>query len=224
MLKNLTIAEEFVLLALDRETNKLKSLFRQHIALYTVMACMVELSLEGKLRFEDDDTVTIIDSAPTGDKSLDRLLSIMMASNRPKKVKKWASYFYNHMFKQHEIYKLAVERLVEKEILEVKNKEILFVIPKKKYVDVTNTRSHIVEKIRAELLEDGKVEEHTIALVLFLHSKKILNDYFSDFERKALKQRIEKLRKEKIFATIKSIDKAIQNMDAAIAVSTFTAT
>lgn len=223
MLKELTIPQEFVLLALDRETNKLKSIFRQHIALYTVMACLVELSLKGKVKFEEDDTVTIVDSAPTGDKPLDRLLEVM-TSEKPKKIKKWVSYFYQHMFKQREVYQLVVESLVEKGVLEVEKSEILFVVPKKKYVDVANTRNYIVEKIRAELLEDGKVEEHTIVLALFLNAKKMLNDYFSEFERKALKQKIEQLRKEKIFATIKSIDKAIRNIDAAITTSAASAT
>ncbi|MEI4802477.1 GPP34 family phosphoprotein [Bacillus sp. FJAT-51639] len=223
MLKELTIPEEFVLLSLDRETNKLKSIFRQHIALYTVMACIVELSLKGKVKFEDDDTVTILDFTSTRDKSLDRLLEIM-TSEKPKKLKKWASYFYNHMFKQREVYKLVVEGLVEKDVLEVENTEILFVVPKKKYVDVANTRNYIVEKIRAELLEEGNLEEHTIVLALFLNAKKMLNDYFSEFERKALKQKIEQLRKEEMFETIKSIDKAIKNIDASIATIAASAT
>lgn len=223
MLKDLTIPQEFVLLALDRETNKLKSIFRQHIALYTVMACLVELSLKGKVQFEDDNTVTILDSTPTGDKAIDRLLEIM-TSKKPKKVKNWASYFYQHWYKQREIYKLVVESLIEKDILKVENTEILFVLPKKKYVDVASTRNYIVEKIRAELLEEGNVEEHTVVLVLFLNAKKMLNDYFSDFERKELKRKIAQLKKEKVFETIKSIDKAIRNMDAAITTSASAAT
>jgi hypothetical protein len=187
------------------------------------MACLVELALKGKVKFEGDDTVTIVDSSPTGEKSLDRLLEIM-TSEKPKKIKKWVSYFYNHMFKQREVYKLVVESLVEKEVLEMENTEIMFVVPTKKYVDAANTRHYIVEKIRAELLEEGNVEEHTLVLVLFLHVKNMLNDYFSKFERKALKQKMEQLRKENIFATITSMDKAIRNIDAAIAASAAAAT
>ncbi|KFM99973.1 GPP34 family phosphoprotein [Bacillus clarus] len=216
MLKELTIPQEFALLALDRETNKFKAIFRQHVELYTTMACLVEVSLKSKVKFEEDDTVTILDITPTGDKSLDRLLEIIK-SEKTKKIKKWASYFYNHMFKQREIYKLVIETLVEKEILKVENTEILFVIEKKHYVDVDNTHNYIVEKIRAELLEGGNVEFNTVVLVLFLEQKKMLHDDFSDYERKALKQKIEQLHKEEIFGTIKSIDKTIKNMEASIA-------
>ena len=213
MLKNLSIPQEFVLLALDRETNKLKSIFRQHVALYTVMACIVELSINGSVTFEDDDTVRISNSASTGEKYLDRLLEIMTAE-KPKKLKKWVSYFYNHIFKQKEIYKMVIESLVDKGVLEIENTEVLFVVPVKKYSDVANTRNHIVEKIRAEVLEHGNVEEHTLALVLFLNVKKMLNDYFSDYEQKTLKQRLEILRKEDIYKKIRAVDKAVQYMEA----------
>lgn len=212
MLKNLSIPQEFVLLALDRETNKLKSIFRQNVALYTVMACIVELSLNGNVTFEDDDdTVRISNSASTGEKYLDRLLE-MMTAEKPKKLKKWVYYFYNHIFKQREIYKMVVESLVDKGVLEIENTDVLFVVPVKKYSDVENTRNYIVEKIRAELLEHGNVEEHKVALVLFLNVKKMLNDYFSDYEQKMLKQKLEILRKEDIYKKIRAVYKAVQYM------------
>lgn len=208
MLKNLSIPQEFVLLALDRETNKIKSIFRMHVALYTVIACMMELSINGNLTFEGDDTVRISNSAPTGEKYLDRLLEIM-AAEKPKKLKKWVSYFYY----RREIYKMVVESLVDKGVLEIEHTKFLFVVPVKKYVDVANIRNHIVEKIRAELLEHGNVEEHTIALVLFLNIKSMLKDYFSDYEQKTLKQKLEILRKEDIYKKIMTVDKAIQSLD-----------
>ncbi|OAS14903.1 GOLPH3/VPS74 family protein [Paenibacillus oryzisoli] len=213
MLKNLSIPQEFVLLALDRDTNKLKSIFRMHVGLYAVMACMVELSMNGNLAFDQDDTVRISNSASTGEPYLDRLLAII-ASEKPKKLKAWVSYFY--YFKQKEIYKMVVESLVDKGVLEIQDTEVLFIVPVKKYADVANARNHIVEKIRAELLEKGNVEDHTVALVLFLNIKNMLNDYFSDYEQKTLKQRLVELRKEDLYGKIKTIDVAIQNIDSGL--------
>ncbi|SHI23539.1 GPP34 family phosphoprotein [Desulfosporosinus lacus] len=68
MLNNLSIPQEFALLALDRDTNRLKSIFRQYIPLYTVMTCFVELLIDGKIKFEDNDTITVTNSTPTGEK------------------------------------------------------------------------------------------------------------------------------------------------------------
>ncbi|MNR26241.1 hypothetical protein D3C85_1434380 [compost metagenome] len=87
-------------------------------------------------------------------------------------------------------------------------------MPVKKYSDVANTRNRIVEKIRAELLEHGNVEEHTVALVSILTNKSMLNDYFSDYEQKTLQQKLEILRKEDIFKKFKTIDTALQNIDS----------
>ncbi|KRF02260.1 hypothetical protein ASG89_24725 [Paenibacillus sp. Soil766] len=212
MLKNLSIPQEFVLLALDRETHKIKSMFRMHVALYTIMACIVELSINGNVTFENDDTVRISNSTSTGEKYLDRLLEII-AAEKPKKLKKWVSYFY---YRQGEIYKMVVESLVDKGVLEIENTEFLFFVPVKKYSDVANTRNHLVEKIRAELLEQGNVEEHTLALVSFLNTKNMLNDYFSDYEQKTLKQKLEILRKEDIFKKIRTVDIAIQNLESGL--------
>lgn len=213
MLQNLSLPQEFVLLALDRDTNKLKSIFRMHIGLYTVMACIVELSINGNVTFDNDDTVRISNSASTGEKYLDRLLEIMIAE-KPKKLKAWVSYFY--YFKQREIYKMVIESLVDKGVLEIEDTEVLFIVPAKKYKDVANTRNHIVEKIRAELLENGNVEDYTVALVLFLNTKSMLKDYFSDYEQKTLKQKLEILRKEDIYKKIRTIDIAIQNLDSGL--------
>lgn len=61
-------------------------------------------------------------------------------------------------------------------------------------------------------------------LVLFLNVKKMLNDYFSDYEQKNLKQKLEILREEDIYKKIKTVDKAIQNIEAAIIASSVSAT
>lgn len=84
MLSNLSVPQEFALLALDSDTNKLKSFFRLHIQLYVIMTCFVELWLDGKIKFEDNDTITVTSSTPTGEKYLDRLLQIV-SDEKPKR-------------------------------------------------------------------------------------------------------------------------------------------
>ena len=43
----------------------------------------------------------------------------------------------------------------------------------------------------------------------------MLNDYFSDYEQKTLKQKLDILRKEDIYEKIRTIDKVIQDIEAA---------
>lgn len=51
----------------------------------------------------------------------------------------------------------------------------------------------ITEKIRAELLEDGEISEEVVALTALMDKAGKLNDYFSRFEQKELKARLEKI-------------------------------
>ena len=48
----------------------------------------------------------------------------------------------------------------------------------------------VVEQMRAELLEDGPVCDDTAALVVLLEQVKCLKVYFSDFEQKAIREKI----------------------------------
>ncbi len=49
----------------------------------------------------------------------------------------------------------------------------------------------IIEKIRAELLEDGEISEDVIVLTALMDKVGNLKDYFSKHEQKELKNRIE---------------------------------
>ena len=51
----------------------------------------------------------------------------------------------------------------------------------------------MVEQMRAELLEEGPVSDETAALVALLERVKCLKAYFSAFEQKAVRQKIEAL-------------------------------
>ena len=49
----------------------------------------------------------------------------------------------------------------------------------------------VIEKIRAELLEDGDVSEDVIALTVLLDKSGQLKEYFSKYEQKELKEKLE---------------------------------
>ena len=51
----------------------------------------------------------------------------------------------------------------------------------------------VVEQMRAELLEAGPVCDDTAVLVVLLERAKCLKQYFSDYERKAIREKIERI-------------------------------
>ena len=61
------------------------------------------------------------------------------------------------------------------------------------YLPGPETVRSVVEQMRAELLEEGPVSDETAALVALLERVKCLKAYFSAFEQKAVRQKIEAL-------------------------------
>ena len=52
----------------------------------------------------------------------------------------------------------------------------------------------VVQSIRAELLEDGELSEDIVALTVLLHKSGDLKKYFSDYEKKDLKKRLQEIK------------------------------
>lgn len=78
----------------------------------------------------------------------------------------------------------------------------------------------VIEKIRAELLEDGDVSEDVIALTVLLNKSGQLKEYFSKYEQKELKEKLEVIRKSEAGTTVKELLWYIDSLDASIMIST----
>lgn len=78
----------------------------------------------------------------------------------------------------------------------------------------------VIEKIRAELLEDGDVSEDVIALTVLLDKSGQLKEYFSKYEQKELKEKLEVIRKSEAGTTVKELLWYIDSLDASIMIST----
>lgn len=61
-------------------------------------------------------------------------------------------------------------------------------LPKQSDVDA------VVQRIRAEILEDGEISEDIVALAALLHKSGDLQRYFSAYERKDFKQRMKEIK------------------------------
>lgn len=82
------------------------------------------------------------------------------------------------------------------------------------------TVTRIIEAIRAELLEDGEVSEEVAALTALLDKSNRLKDYFSRYEQKELKKKLEAIRASETGAFIKEM---LQHIDALAAAASLPA-
>ncbi|WP_078411002.1 GOLPH3/VPS74 family protein [Priestia abyssalis] len=217
MVYDLTIAEEFLLLAWKH--NKSPGNFagkEKTIQLYSIGALFMDLILQGKIELDDRDAIEIKKGTQTENEAMDRLLHMIQESKKTKKFKKWMSVFYNGWKKRKYVYEAVTASLAEKDLLEIHEKNTFGLLKTRKTIVKNDAQDPIVQKIRAELLEDGAVTKETATLCFLLEKAKMLKHYFSSYEQKQLKSRLKELQKthEEEWKTIKRIQQLISEMDA----------
>jgi hypothetical protein len=85
------------------------------------------------------------------------------------------------------------------------------------FVPKAGAVTRIIEKVRAEFLEDGTVTEETLCLALLLDKGELIRDYFSKVEKQTLKKRLKEMRaSEAIDASVKEIFDYIEETMAAM--------
>ena len=88
-------------------------------------------------------------------------------------------------------------------------------------VSKTGSTDFVIQKIRAEVLEDGEISENTIPLIALLVKTKKLEDYFSKYELDALKIRIEVLKTDEQYKLMFNTIKEMEALQVALYVSLF---
>lgn len=92
--------------------------------------------------------------------------------------------------------------------------EKVFYLPKEEAV------SRVIEKIRAEFLEDGELSEETIILGTLLKLSGLLNRYFSKYEAKKLKERIKSIQSDPSYKLVNNMIESIEVLLTAIIATT----
>jgi hypothetical protein len=217
MLPDLTIAEEFSLIAWKYDQSPGNFAGKEKtIQLFSIGALFIDLSLQGKIELDEKDAVMIKEEAPSGNEAADRLLQLIGESKKPQKFKKWMTVFYNDGKKRNYVYEAVTASLMKQHLLEIKEKRTLGLFKSRKPIVMQDAQDPVVQKIRAELLEEGTVTKETAALCFLLEKAKMLKHYFSNYEQKQLKSRLKELQAayEEEWRTIKRIQQLISEMDA----------
>lgn len=88
----------------------------------------------------------------------------------------------------------------------------------KGYLPCEDVVRDVIDKIRAELLEDDALTEDTAALVILMHKAKMVQEYFSKYEQKAIKDKLTELAKSPMGLQVKRLVDYVDSMIAVIAV------
>lgn len=184
-----------------------------------VVGGLLELQLEQCISMDDKKVVTVCAELPERMLYLKPLYDVIHQGKPMKAQKIVETYVSSFTSKKLNMFLDALmESLKAADVVEpVKaglfgNKEGY--APKKEVI------TGIIEKIRAELLEDGELSEDILALTILLDKSGQLKEYFSKFEQKELKGKLNAIRKSKTGTTVKDLLWYIDSLDSSIMIST----
>ena len=162
----------------------------------------------------NDKKVSVCDELPEHLAYLKSLYDVVN-QDKPVKIEKVIEN-YTIAFTNKKLYDFEnaiIDSLKEANVLEPAKSG--FLGNKDNYVPKKEIITGIIEKIRAELLENGEISEDVIALTALMDKAGNLKDYFSKFEQKELKNKIEAIKKSDAGTLAKEMVQHIEALDIA---------
>lgn len=158
----LTMLEEVVLLAVDERNGGLRSTREYSTAYGLVGAVFFDLALAGKID-TDTEEVQIIDTTPTGNLTLDRVLSHMAARPHLKTVTAWIEEIFHE---RSDLEGEALASLIASGILRHEKSKLLWIIDVERFPLVDNKpQQHVRLRLAQAILSDDIPETRDIMLV-----------------------------------------------------------
>jgi hypothetical protein len=158
----LTMLEEVVLLAVDERNGGLRSTREYSTAYALVGAVFFDLALAKKID-TDTEEVQIIDTTPTGNATLDRVLAHMAARPDLKTVSAWIEEIFHE---RSDLEGEALASLINSGILRHEKSKLLWIIDVERFPVVDNKpQQHVRLRLANAILSDTIPATRDIMLV-----------------------------------------------------------
>jgi hypothetical protein len=155
-------------------------------------ACLVDLSFRGRVD-NDLNNMFVVDDTPTGEPHLDEALSLLGPKGATLSLNNAVGAAYNA---SPTMYQKAINRLIERKILEVREESFLWVMKSRRYPPISNLVQAEAKQKIFNILEGSGVPDPTeVALVTLAHDTNILSLFMSRKEIDRLLGRIGDLSK-----------------------------
>ncbi len=214
-MNNLSIIQEYALCAVN-EKGKISSFSTERLVCF-VAAGLLELQLENVIAI-DGKKVAIARDLPAEHAHLKPLYDYIREKEPVKLTSLVEAYVMGFSAKRlNELTEAVGESLVHLGAAEEGAPGLMS--GRKAYVPNAEALKAVVEMMRAEMLEAGEMSEEAAALVMLLEKSKCLKAYFSDFERKEMKQRVKALMGSPNYKLIKELMDHVDMTIAAVIIS-----
>lgn len=194
MENSLTLAEDIVLILLDDSSGRLANIDLMTLNYSMAGAVLMELALRNKID-TDLDKLVVVDSNPTGVPLLDHYLNIISReiNETNNNTKYWLTEFSTY---GDEILNTALEMLVDKNILKMEEKKILWVFGTRRYPMVDDTQEKEVKRRIIDLLMSDEIPSpKDVVLVCLVDTCSLFTSILSEKEVQQLRPRIQKIKK-----------------------------
>ena len=205
----LTMLEEVVLLAVDERTGNVRSTREFGTAYALVGAVFFDLALARKID-TDTETIQIIDSTPTGNPTMDRVLAAMGQKPDLTSVRQWIEEIFLH---RRDLEGEALHRLIESGILRHEKSKLLWVIDIERFPLVNDKpQQHVKTRLAHAILSDDIPDTRDIMLVSIAEPCGLLPYVLADEQIDARKERIRML--SNLETISRKVTAAILGLDA----------
>lgn len=194
MENSLTLAEDVVLILLDDSSGRLANIDLMTMNYSMAGSVLMELALRNKID-TDLDRLVVVDSKPTGIQLLDHYLNIISKeiNDTNNNTKYWLTEFSSY---GDEILNAALDMLVDKNILKLEEKKILWVFGTRRYPMLDHTQEKEVKRRIIDLLMSDEIPSpKDVVLVCLIDTCSLFNSILSEKEVQQLKPRIQKIKK-----------------------------
>jgi len=212
----LTILEEFLLLALDDEAGHFYSLPQSTLDCACAGAVMMDLTLRRRID-NDLKNLFIIDTAPVDDNILDPVLQTMALAPvvQPHSVTHWLRQL---MAEGEALREQGLQRLVDRGILVRQDKKIMWMFGTRRYPMVDDTTVREVKwRILGVILRDEIPAPHDMMLTALAQACGLFRHILSPSQLDSTQTRIELVARMDLIG--QAVAKSVTEIEAAIAMA-----
>ncbi|MCY3674894.1 MAG: GPP34 family phosphoprotein [Paracoccaceae bacterium] len=210
----LTFPEEIMLMLLEDEDGKILHVPELTLRCVLSGAVLMELALRNKID-TDLSQLVVIDSTPTGDEMLDPTLQMIIESDEVNNGKYWVE---KCALNADEIKKTALNRLIEKKILEKVDDRFLWVFRTRRYPVVDGKAEQEVKLRILDLLFSDKLPNpRDIVIISLVEASGIFKHLLSESEHKRSLERIKQIRNMDLLG--RAVTNSVRDIEASLALA-----
>ncbi len=210
----LSFAEEIMLLLLEDEDGRMIHVPELSMRCVLAGAVLMELALAGKID-TDLEKLMVLDTEKTDDEMLDLALERIVAADRVEAARFWVE----HLARDADAFRsMALDRLVEKGILNRVDDRLLWVFKTRRYPMVDGQAEREVKlRIMDILFRDIIPEPRDIVIICLVDACNIFKHILTERDHKLATERIRQCRQMDLIG--QAVNKSVRDIEASLALA-----